>query len=85
MVERALDVEALMTFESVVSVIPNMRLWGADRGLYTYIISFDDNDPHGFVASAKLAGSLPFQGTRHDLGTFETFTEAKAACEKFGQ
>jgi hypothetical protein len=56
-------------------------MWGAAAGIYSFIITRDGDDQ--FLASAKLAGSRPFQGQRHDLGAYNTMTEAEQACEQW--
>jgi hypothetical protein len=71
-----------MIFTAMPRVFPEMEVWGADSGIWTFIISRDGPDAP-FIASAKLEGSKPFRGERHDLGEFASFVGAEAACEKF--
>ena len=68
-----------MIFEPMVRIYPEMEMWSAARGGFTFIISKDGDDP--FMVSAKRAPSKPFQGERWDLGAFDTFIQAALACE----
>jgi hypothetical protein len=65
----------------MVRVFPEMAMWGASMGPFSFVISKDGDDP--YMASVKIAGSRPFEGTRHDLGEFTTFDRARHACQKW--
>jgi hypothetical protein len=72
----------MINFTTMPRIYPEMAMWAADSGNYTFVISCDGEDlDHKFIASVKRAGELPFQGQRTDLGAFDTFAEAKQACE----
>ena len=70
-------------FKSLPRVFPEMPLWGVEIGIWSFVISKDGDEP--YAASAKLAGSVPFQGTRYDLGEFDSFGEAEKACRKWAR
>jgi len=59
------------------------RLWGACTKRFTFVVS--DDVEEGIHASVKVHShwTTPFDGTRHDLGMFDTIEEAKKACERF--
>lgn len=68
-----------MTFEPIPCVYPEMAMWRAERGGFTFVVTKDGDDP--FMASAKTVGAKAFEGERHDFGGFNTFVEAAVACE----
>lgn len=70
-----------MEFRTMPRVYPEMAMWGAEAGLWTFVISRDGDDP--YLASVKNAGQKPFQGQRHDLGSFDTFSAAAEECERW--
>ena len=72
-----------MMFKPVPRVFPDMPMWQAVEGTFTFVISRDDAYGGVFAASAKPAGAVPFDNKRLDLGEFTTFKDAVAACEKF--
>ena len=74
-----------MNFKPMRGVYPDMAMWGAEAGAYTFIISNDKRlGPDAlFYVSAKFAGSKPFEGQRFDIGGFKTFFMARQACEEW--
>jgi hypothetical protein len=63
-------------------VLEGQAMWGAFQGPFTFIIIKEYNDDF-YAASAKHAGSLPFQGQRWDMGMFPSFKKAKKACDRW--
>jgi hypothetical protein len=71
-----------MNFETLPRVYPEIEMWSAESGIWTFVIIQDGHDAP-FTASVKISRSKPFQGERFDLGEFASFVGAEAACEKF--
>lgn len=73
-----------MKFQALPRVYPDQPLYGAKAGVFTFVISQDEEN--GYTASAKVVGATPFDGTRHDLGGYcahKSFTEAEETCKQF--
>lgn len=69
-----------MTFEPMPQVVPGLDVWGAYRDGYTFMVSVDHQNDDEVRASVKAAGTTPFDGTRYDLGVFNSLQEALEAC-----
>lgn len=70
-----------MKFETMPRIYPEMAMWGAMSGPYTFVISRDGDDP--FLASVKMQSARPFDHSRTDLGSFDRFEQAQQACEQW--
>jgi hypothetical protein len=73
---------AHMIFFPIPSAPPGFTMWGATRDDLTFIISSEE-ETGTIMASVKVAGSVPFDNTRIDLGKFKTVDEAICACREF--
>ena len=73
-----------MKFQRMTKLFPGQERWGCVNGAFTFVITRDE--PDGFTASAKVMGTSPFDGTRHDLGGYcahKSFSDAEKACRDF--
>ncbi len=67
-----------MNFQPLPQLFPDQQLWGAQEGVFTFVISKDEE---GFTASVKV-----LRAQKHDLGGYcahRSLDDAKAACLKF--
>jgi len=72
-----------LRFERIECAVPNMLMWRAQRGNFSFIVSRDDSCGGAIAASVKGVGAFPFDGGRHDLGEFGTIGDAMRACENW--
>lgn len=73
-----------MKWVEMTSPVPGMRLWGSLVGSFTFVISTDPECAPGlYPASVKIVGATPWDGTRRDLGIFDSFKDAEKACKDF--
>lgn len=71
-----------LDFQPLPRVYEDMPLWGARTLLWTFVISFDNEDL--YRASAKGVTGEPFDGQRIDLGdAHRSLEDAKRACQQF--
>lgn len=68
----------MLHFVTLRSNYPELRMWGAQAGKITFVITKDEEEPE-FEACVKTVGR---EGA-HSLGPFLTFDGAKIACENF--
>jgi hypothetical protein len=76
------DGAAMIEFKTLRSPYADQKLWGATVGAFTFVI-MRDQDEQFYTVSIKSVGAKKFDGSRHDLGEFDSFTEAREACEDF--
>lgn len=79
-----------MKFESLPSPLPNMRMWGARQGGYSWIITCEQGLPSytaaerqqwvGYTALYCAMGQRTRHATRIEGGPWKTMEEAEAAC-----
>ncbi len=71
-------------FTEMKRIYDDQPVFGAAKGNFTFVITEDE--PGKYTASAKVAGAIPFDGTRHDLGGYcahGSFLSAVDACKEF--
>jgi hypothetical protein len=68
----------MLTFVTLRSNYPELRMWGAQIDKLTFVITKDEEE-FEFEACVKTVGVA---GGR-DLGSFQSFEGAKIACENF--
>jgi hypothetical protein len=68
----------MLNFVTLRSDYPELKMWGAQAGKMTFIITKDEEESE-FNACAKIVGKDGGQS----VGAFATFDGAKIACEHF--
>ena len=74
-----------MKFNPIPRVYATQALYYAATGKFTFIISKDEDEAESYYASVKHRSATMFDGTRHDLGLFDSFVEAEKACRQFAK
>lgn len=69
----------MLTFVTLRSDYPELRMWGASAGKVTFVITKDEEE-FEFNVSVRTVG-VP--GGGRDLGACETFDGAKIACQNY--